>query len=177
MKIAKYLEKKQKHFFGFILKVSTFQTIYLKSKIETSYRLFQYSHYCLESLRISALTFILCLFQRYVEFCNHYVNGSNRKNVKKYFFLFRIFNIFVENYGLGCPTNTTYLNMKWIKRKYNYKNYKGCIDRLTMAYCKLQDINFPITIKLNASGSVSISKNRIYISKVIKKKCIPDKLI
>ena len=38
-----------------LLKVSTFQTFYRKSKIETSDRLFQYSHYCLKSLRLSAL--------------------------------------------------------------------------------------------------------------------------
>ena len=51
----KTLTKKAQTFFGFILKVSTFQTLYLKSKIETSDRLFQYSHYCLESFRLSAL--------------------------------------------------------------------------------------------------------------------------
>ena len=52
---CKTLTKKHNFFFGFILKVSTFQTFYLKSKIETSDRLFHYSHYCLESLRLSAL--------------------------------------------------------------------------------------------------------------------------
>ena len=59
VKIAKHLQKKHKLFFGFILKVSTFQTFYLKSKIETSDRLFQYSHYCLESLRLSALVWTI----------------------------------------------------------------------------------------------------------------------
>ena len=46
--------------------ILTLQTFYVKSKIETSDWLFEYSHYCLESLRLSALVanvydMIVCL--------------------------------------------------------------------------------------------------------------------
>ena len=47
-------KKIHKVFWCFILKISTFQVFYRKYKIETSNPFFQYSHYCLKSLGLSA---------------------------------------------------------------------------------------------------------------------------
>ena len=47
--------KKKHYFFGFLFKVSTFQTFHTKFKTEISYWFLNYSYYCLESLRLSAL--------------------------------------------------------------------------------------------------------------------------
>ena len=51
--------KKAQVFFWFLLKISTFQTLYINRKIKKCDQFFRYSHYCLESLRLSVILVIL----------------------------------------------------------------------------------------------------------------------